>query len=261
MAPVDPAAFERVLTMPVVAGSGDLRRGAVLLRGNADLNHLRPGDTLTLTVAPGVTRQVPVAGVYSGWEGQPAMFLDASLVPEEHRGDLEAVYAKGSGARAALEKAFADRPDVFVTDRDGVVERLVEGFALVLAVIYAMFGAALVIAVFGVVNTLALSVLERTREIGVLRAVGASRRLVRRVVRRESIVITSYGGALGLLVGLGVGAVMQHVMLLQPLWPVGVPVPMVLVALVGMVLVGVLAAVWPARRAARADILAAVAQQ
>ncbi|GIJ43314.1 ABC transporter [Virgisporangium aliadipatigenens] len=261
MSPVDPAAFERVLTMPVVEGSGDLRRGAVVLRGNADLNRLDVGDTLTLTVAPGVTRRVPIVGLYRGWEGQPGIFLDEALVPAEHRGVLEAVYAAGSGARAGLDAAFADRPDILVTDRDGLVERLVKGFELVLAVIYAMFGAALVIAVFGVVNTLALSVLERTREIGVLRALGAGRTFVRRVVRRESIVITCYGGALGLLVGIGVGAVMQHVMLLQPLWPVGVPVPMVAIGVVGMVLVGVLAAVWPARRASRADILAAVATE
>jgi putative ABC transport system permease protein len=128
-------------------------------------------------------------------------------------------------------------------------------------VIYALFGAALVIAVFGVVNTLALSVLERTREIGVLRAVGAGQAFVRRAVRLESIVITGYGGLLGVLVGLALGGVLQHVMLARELWAVDVPVPLVLVSLVGMVLVGVVAAVWPARRAARADILSAVAAE
>jgi putative ABC transport system permease protein len=109
------------------------------------------------------------------------------------------------------------------------------------------------------VNTLALSVLERTREIGVLRAVGASRSFVRRAVRLESIVITGYGGLLGVLVGLALGGVLQHVMLARELWLIDVPVLLVLVSLVGMVLVGVVAAVWPARRASRADILAAVA--
>ncbi len=134
-----------------------------------------------------------------------------------------------------------------------------EEFALLLAVMYAMFGAAIVIAVFGVVNTLALSVTERTREIGVLRAVGASRRLVRRAVRLESVVICGYGGVLGIAVGLLFGAVMQHVMLGGALFDVAVPYEVIGISLAGMVTVGVLAALWPARRAARTDVLLAIA--
>jgi putative ABC transport system permease protein len=199
---------------------------------------------------------VLVAGVYTGWEGQPGMFIDRGLVPSKYWGDVETVYATGS--RSSLEAAFADRPDVLVGDRDEVIARLVESFELLLSVIYALFGAALVIAVFGVVNTLALSVLERTREIGVLRAVGAGRSFVRRAVRLESIVITGYGGLLGVLVGLALGGVLQHVMLGRELWLIDVPLPLVLVSLVGMVVVGVVAAVWPARRASRAEILSAL---
>jgi putative ABC transport system permease protein len=131
-------------------------------------------------------------------------------------------------------------------------------FQLLLSVMYAMFGAAIVIAVFGVINTLALSVIERTREVGVLRAVGATRRLVRRAVRLESVVICGYGGVLGIVVGLLFGAVMQHVMLGNPLFDIGIPVPVVLVSLAGMVLVGVASAMWPARRAAKTDVLTAV---
>ncbi|MPZ82744.1 MAG: FtsX-like permease family protein [Actinophytocola sp.] len=128
-----------------------------------------------------------------------------------------------------------------------------------LAVMYAMFGAAIVIAIFGVVNTLALSVLERRRELGVLRAVGASRRLVRRAVRLESLVICGYGGLAGIAVGVLFGAVMQHVMLGRALFEITVPYAQLGVALAGMVAVGVLAALWPARRAARTDVLTAIA--
>ncbi|GIJ65795.1 ABC transporter permease [Virgisporangium ochraceum] len=256
---VDPAALAATLHLPIERGSSDLGQGVVLLRWYADQFHVEPGDRVTLRFSDTESREVTVAGVYSGWEAQPGLFIDRALVPEKYRGDVEAVYATGS--RAALEEAFRDRPDILVSDRDEVVSRLVRGFELVLSVIYALFGAALVIAVFGVVNTLALSVLERTREIGVLRAVGAGQAFVRRAVRLESIVITGYGGLLGVLVGLALGGVLQHVMLARELWLIDVPVPLVLVSLVGMVLVGVVAAVWPARRAARSDILAAVAAE
>jgi putative ABC transport system permease protein len=259
MSAVDPAALAATLHLPIERGSGDLGKGVVLLRWYADQFHVEPGDHVTLRFGPSDEREVEVAGVYAGWEAQPGMFVDRSLVPEKYWGDVEAVYAVGP--RTALEDAFRDRPDVRVSNREEVVDRLVEGFELVLSVIYALFGAALVIAVFGVVNTLALSVLERTREIGVLRAVGAGQSFVRRTVRLESIVITGYGGLLGVLVGLALGGVLQHVMLAEELWRIDVPLPLVLVSLVGMVLVGVVAAIWPARRAAKADILAAVAAE
>ena len=106
---------------------------------------------------------------------------------------------------------------------------------------------------------MALSVLERTREIGVLRAVGANRRLVRRCVRRESIIIATYGGLLGVGVGVLLGGVMQHVLMSTPIFSVSVPLSYVVGALAAMVVVGALAAWWPARRAARVDVLAAIA--
>lgn len=256
MSAVDPAALDATLHLPIERGSADLSAGVVLLRWYADQFHVEPGDGVTLRFSATDTLSVTIAGVYAGWEGQPGMFIDRALVPSKFWGDVEAVYATGS--RSSLEAAFADRPDVLVSNRDEVIARLVEGFELVLSVIYALFGAALVIAVFGVVNTLALSVLERTREIGILRAVGAGRTFVRRTVRLESIVITSYGGLLGVLVGLALGGVLQHVMLARELWLIDVPLLLVAVSLVGMVLVGVVAAVWPARRASRADILVAI---
>ncbi len=124
---------------------------------------------------------------------------------------------------------------------------------------YAMFGVALLIAVSGVVNTLVLSVMERTREIGVLRAVGASRLLIRRTIRAESIVISLFGALLGVVVGVPAGAVMQHAMFGQRLWDFSIPVGIIALALAGIAVAAVLAAMWPARRAARTDMLAAIA--
>jgi putative ABC transport system permease protein len=180
--------------------------------------------------------------------------VDVARAPTWFRDQVTTVYATGanpSAVRQALDTEFQHRPDVVVTDREAVIAKETEDFQLILSVMYAMFGAAIVIAIFGVINTLALSVMERTREIGVLRAVGAPRRLVRRVVRLESVVICGYGGALGITVGVLFGAVMQHTMLGNPLFNIEVPTTVIITALAGMIAVGVLSAIWPARQATR----------
>jgi putative ABC transport system permease protein len=220
---------------------------------------IKVGDKVSLEIDPVSVVDVTVTGLYEGTEAQPLFYVDVARIPAKYRDTrVTTVYALGV-TQADIAAAFQDRPDVVVTDREGVIEDVTSSFQLLLSVMYALFGAAIVIAAFGVVNTLALSVMERTREIGVVRAVGGSQRLIRQSVRLESIVICGYGGLLGIIVGVGFGAVMQHVMLGQDLWRISVPYPVIGVALVGMAVVGVLAAMWPARRAARTDVLAAIA--
>jgi putative ABC transport system permease protein len=254
---IEPDGFTGVLTPKIVEGSGDLRRGVVVGTNEAAMLGVGLGDEVAFEFpgAPPVRQEI--VGMVDTVEGQPLFYLDVDRAPAAFRDRITTVYATGD-ARAALEAAFRDRPDVAVTDREGVLADEIGDFQLLLSVMYAMFGAAIVIAVFGVINTLALSVIERTREVGVLRAVGATRRLVRRTVRLESVVICGYGGVLGIVVGLLFGAVMQHVMLGNPLFDIGVPHEIILTSLGGMVLVGVLSAMWPARRAAKTDVLTAV---
>ena len=258
---VEPEGFTSVLTPTVVEGSADLRRGVVVGTNEAAMQGVGLGDEVTLEFEGASVRQ-RIVGLIETVEGQPLFYLDVARAPAWVREQVTAVYARGDDTvRAGLDAAFADRPDVAVTDREGVIEAEMGEFQLILSVMYAMFGAAVVIAIFGVINTLALSVLERRREIGVLRAIGASRRLVRRAVRWESVVICGYGGVLGIVVGVLFGAVMQHAMLGQPLLAITVPYLEIGIALVGMVVVGVLAAVWPARRASRTDVLNAIATE
>ncbi|GAA2662540.1 ABC transporter permease [Streptomyces vastus] len=145
-----------------------------------------------------------------------------------------------------------------VTDREGLVEQGVDQQRFAFTLMYAMFGVAIVIAVFGVVNTLVLSVMERTQEIGVMRAVGTKRLLVRRTIRAESIVISMFGALLGVLVGVPVGAVMQHAMFGQLLWDFTMPFTVIGMALVGISVAAVMAAMWPARRAAGTNMLEAI---
>lgn len=251
-----------VLTPPVIRGSSDLSAGVMVSEGAVRRHGLDVGDTVTIRAESGdeVTRRV--VGVY----GESLIFngivVDEAAMPGVVADYHDGIYLTGPDPDAlhkALDAAFADRPDVLVHDRDGLIAQLTAPVKLALGIISALLGAAVVIAVFGVVNTLALSVLERTREIGVFRAVGASRTLVRRSVRRESVVIAMFGGMLGVGVGVLLGGVMQHILLSTPIFGLAVPVPVVLGALGGMVVVGVLAALWPARRAARTDVLAAIA--
>jgi putative ABC transport system permease protein len=124
-----------------------------------------------------------------------------------------------------------------------------------------LLGLAIVIAVLGIVNTLALSVIERTREVGTLRAVGLSRRKLRTMVRLESIAIALLGAVLGVALGVVFGLVLLRTQVDDGLSVVEVPVGQLVGFVAAAGVVGVLAAVWPARRAARLDVLRAITME
>jgi putative ABC transport system permease protein len=125
--------------------------------------------------------------------------------------------------------------------------------------IFALLGLAVVIAALGIVNTLALSVIERTREVGLLRAIGLGRGQLWWMITLESVVIAVLGALLGVLLGIGFGVAMLYKLRDQGLEVISVPWSQLGLFLVAAVLIGVLAAVLPARRAARLDVLRAIA--
>ncbi|WP_253888010.1 ABC transporter permease [Actinokineospora diospyrosa] len=255
---IEPDALGTVLTPTLTAGVADLRRGVVISQNQADMLGLGLGAPITLVPDPRTPINTTIVGIYEATELGASIFYDVALAPAPLRDQLTIIYASGPTARTALGEGFAQRPDVTVTDREGLVAQGIEAQRLAFALLYAMFGVAIVIAVFGVVNTLALSVMERTREIGVLRAIGASRALVKRTIRVESIVISLFGALLGVTLGLAVGAVMQHAMFGQHLWDITVPIGVILTSLTGIVVAAVVAALWPAAKAAKTDVLAAI---
>jgi putative ABC transport system permease protein len=124
--------------------------------------------------------------------------------------------------------------------------------------VYALLALAVIIAILGIVNTLLLSVFERTREIGLLRAIGMEREQVRSMVRVESIAIAVLGAILGLVIGVTSAAAIRSAMTDDGFAVLDIPYLQLLVVVVAAALVGVLAALWPARRAARLDILRAI---
>jgi putative ABC transport system permease protein len=158
----------------------------------------------------------------------------------------------------------ADRfgaPDV--EDRDEFAATMTSGLDLMLTVIYALLALAIVIALMGIANTLSLSIHERTRELGLLRAVGQTRRQVRSMVRWESVVIATFGAVVGIGLGVFLGwALVQAVATASgALGAFAVPAGRLAVVLLVGAFAGVLAGVRPARRASRLDVLGAIAAE
>jgi putative ABC transport system permease protein len=163
--------------------------------------------------------------------------------------------------RASLERTLDPYPQVQVRDLADYKDLVHDQIAVLLYLVYALLGLAIVIAVLGVVNTLALSVVERTREIGLLRAIGLARRQLRRMIRLESVVIAVFGAVLGLALGLVWGVCTQQVLALQGMTAFAVPWGTIVAVVIGSAVVGVVAALLPALRASRMNVLAAIAHE
>ncbi|MFF8595924.1 ABC transporter permease [Streptomyces sp. NPDC015220] len=175
---------------------------------------------------------------------------------------VDAAPGTGTGLlRARLERTLVPYPNVQVRDQADYKKLVHDQIAVLLYLVYALLGLAIVIAVLGVVNTLALSVVERTREIGLLRAIGLARRQLRRMIRLESVVISVFGAVLGLVVGVVWGVCAQRVLALQGMTALAIPWGTIAAVVVGSAFVGVVAALLPALRASRMNVLAAIAHE
>ena len=158
----------------------------------------------------------------------------------------------GPAVQDDLEARSSDLPIVTVKDQQEFAEEQREPIDQLVLMIFALLGLALLIAVLGIVNTLALSIIERTREVGLLRAIGVSRRQLRRMVTLESVVIAVLGAVLGVVLGIGFGVALMHALREEGLEVIDVPVGQLAMFLVVSVVIGVLAALLPgpARRPA-----------
>ncbi|WP_432003328.1 ABC transporter permease [Streptomyces sioyaensis] len=226
------------------------------------------GETLNATFDDKKTAKLKITGVYEDNPLFDSAFGATSLVDPhmtQVKNDKLLVKARG-GASEELEKqirhALGDSPLLKVQDHADLRKENAGKIDTVLYVVYGLLGMAVIIAVVGVVNTLAMSVFERTREIGMLRAIGLARAGIKQMVRLESVVISLFGAVLGTGVGVflswaGGNLVSQGLPTYELLLPWGRIGLFLLLALV----VGVLAALWPARRAARLNMLEAIGAQ
>ncbi|MGC4998629.1 ABC transporter permease [Streptomyces sp. DT195] len=203
-----------------------------------------------------------------GFGTQGGIFLGLGTVEKYVSGGQDSVLyvnaAPGTDAaalRSSLESALKSYPQLQVRDQADYKKLVHDQISVLLFLVYALLGLAIVIAVLGVVNTLALSVVERTREIGLLRAIGLSRRQLRRMIRLESVVIAVFGAVLGLALGLVWGVCGQQVLALRGLKELQVPWGTIVAVVIGSAVVGVVAALLPALRASRMNVLAAIAHE
>ncbi|MDT0341696.1 ABC transporter permease [Streptomyces litchfieldiae] len=164
-----------------------------------------------------------------------------------------------AAAYPALKAALEPFPQYEVSDQEDYKQQLEDEIGMLLNIVYALLALAIIVAILGVVNTLALSVIERTREIGLMRAIGLSRRQLRRMVRLESVVIALFGALLGLGLGLGWGVTAQRVLATSGFSVLEIPWPTIVTVFVGSAVVGLAAALFPAFRAGRMNVLRAIA--
>lgn len=254
--------------------SAALARDKVAMDGEFAKDHrVRIGSVVAAEFPGGRTARLTVGALTDmdqaggpGTEG--GLFMGLATVEKYLPGGQEAALyvnaASGSdpaALREDLERALDPYPQVQVRDQADYKELIGEQIAVMLYLVYALLGLAIVIAVLGVINTLALSVVERTREIGLLRAIGLSRVQLRRMIRLESVVIAVFGALLGLVLGLVWGVAVQQVLALEGLTAFAVPWGTVVAVVVGSVVVGLAAAVLPALRASRMNVLAAIAHE
>lgn len=166
-----------------------------------------------------------------------------------------------SSVRPTLEALVADSPEVSVVDQAAYTEQQTSGLDQILLMIQILLALAILIAILGIVNTLALSVIERTREIGLLRAIGLGRAQTMRMVTVESVVISVFGALLGVAVGTGMGAAVVRALRDQGFTDLTLPWSQMGVYLGLAAVVGVIAAVMPSIRAARLNVLTAIAHE
>ncbi|MFF9146273.1 ABC transporter permease [Streptomyces sp. NPDC014861] len=255
--------------------SGDLAAaygpGAMSVGSDYATAHgVKVGDTLAVAFAHGSTAKLRVAAITKdgGNVDNGAMYTNVTTarahVPAERMPASALLLASAKdgqeeAAYEALKKALEPYPQYKVSNQADYKEALQKQVGQLLNIVYGLLALAIVVAILGVVNTLALSVVERTREIGLMRAIGLSRRQLRRMIRLESVVIALFGALLGLGLGMGWGTAAQKLLALEGFGVLEIPWPTILTVFVGSAFVGLFAALVPAFRAGRMNVLNAIA--
>ncbi|MEO6604389.1 MAG: FtsX-like permease family protein [Aeromicrobium sp.] len=261
----DAMALGKILPINFESGSAATETATIALAEDAAASlDLTTGDPVTLKFPAGNV-QATVSGVYtSTYLVANAIVPFSTLVAAKvKRADSSIVVNAAPGVDKTdlgkrLESATRDFPTVTVQNKNDYSKSQRAQVDQLLYLIYALLGLAIIIAALGIVNTLALSVVERTREIGLLRAVGLSRGQLRRMIRLESIAIAVLGATLGIAVGLLFGSVLQRTVVDQGVTELAIPWVRIVIFVAVAGVVGVIAAALPARRAARLDVLRAI---
>ncbi|MGW2397879.1 ABC transporter permease [Kitasatospora sp. NPDC001664] len=264
---VNPATLPKLLDLTMDAGSADaLAKGQVLVEAEtAKKRGLTVGSTVKADFMDGKTGTLTVGGVYQSLDMlSPFVVADSVMAPHAKDADIRDILVKGTdGATTALatsvKEATGNNPVIEVKTLEQMKEEFNQIISFALNMMYGLLAMSVLVAVLGVVNTLAMSVFERKREIGMLRAIGLDRRGIKRMVKLESVVISLFGAVTGVLLGSFLAwAVNSTLDSSIPGLVTELPYGQLLLFLLMAGLVGLVAALWPARRASKLDILTSI---
>ena len=246
----------------VLADLGD--DGAFVDEDYAKDHHLTLGSPVPLTFADGSQQLYDVKGIFDPpTGGSPFGRVTISTAAfDRHVPDPKNLYSfvlmKGGQTdanQAALDKTLDAFPNAKAATRQKFIDNQISGLSSVLNILYVLLALSVVVSLFGIVNTLVLTVFERTREIGMLRAIGMTRRQVRRMIRHESVITALIGAAIGIVLGIILAALLiarvDFIVL-------SVPVGQLIIFAIAAIFVGIIAAIFPARRASRLNVLEAL---
>jgi putative ABC transport system permease protein len=266
---VDPTAGE-VITLDWVQGSQAVFRelgadGAFVDDGYAKDHSLSLGSPITVIVPSGARLQLKVKGIFDPPAGGSPFgtvtFSSATFdrVYDSPRNLYTFIQMGGGDTEQntkALEASLGEEfPNAKVQTRDEFVDNQIAGLNQILNILYVLLALSVIVSLFGIVNTLVLTVFERTRELGMLRAIGMTRRQVRRMIRHESVITALIGGTLGIILGVVLGALLiARVEFIE----FSLPTTQIIVFAILTIVVGIVAAIFPARRAARLNPLEAL---
>jgi putative ABC transport system permease protein len=264
---VDPATIARFYTFKWTSGSertlGKLGTdGALVTKSYAKGEHLKVGSSVSVTTPSGAKRTLVVRGIYDPPSanqllGDVSMSQQAFDKAFENPKNKFTFLAADGGADQALNAAAKGISDAKLHTGAAYPADATKDMKIVLAMLYVLLGFSVVVSLFGMVNTMVLSVFERTREIGMLRTIGMTRRQARRMIRHESVITALIGAALGLGLGLFLSGLASGAVGRESL-PFTVPVMPLIAFTLLSVIAGIGAAIMPARRASRLNVLDAL---
>jgi putative ABC transport system permease protein len=261
-----PAHLANTVRLQITSGSGATAMAAGELLTDtttADANHLHVGSVVAVKFAQtgsttmrigGIFKPNPLLGSFVTGDGFFLSHYDNPLPI----GVLLSTSPGAHGLGAALNTALLPYANVGFKTRAGFEASQQASINRLLGLVYVLLALAVLIALIGIVNTLMLSVFERTREIGLLRAVGMKRRQVRAMIRSEAVIVALFGAIVGIVVGTGLGVALAVSLRQNGVTNVAIPLSNLIGFLIVSAVLGLAAATWPARRAANLDVLAAI---
>ncbi|MER6157174.1 FtsX-like permease family protein [Streptomyces sp. NPDC001868] len=266
---VNGSSIGKLTDLPIDSGTFKVGGPDVVVDADtAERRGWKAGSEFTAAFEGGEKQKLTVAGVYENNELIRGILLDNATLTERlpaaaDPADMMVMVKTSAGASDAtkdrLEKALGENPAIKVQSGQDLSDDIAKMFTLMLNMLYGLLAMAVIVAVLGVINTLAMSVFERSQEIGMLRAIGLDRRGIKRMVRLESLVISLFGGVLGIGLGVFFGwAAGELIASKMPTYELVLPWARMAVFLLLAATVGILAALWPARRAAKLNMLSAI---